>query len=244
MSRLAAAFVRSGDLLAAEKALAEMQVIEDPTWPPRRRFHTLWMTSMLSLYRGDLAALESSARVELAAAEQEGNARAIAMAKADLAKAALLTGDATEAIACGRQAVKSARISGGMNDLTSALTDLCTAQLMAEDLRSAASTAREALPLMMDNDYSGFLFDALSLLAVRSGQPDVAAMLGGCADAWYVNLQMIRSPIEVRTSRMAEKEIDEQLRTRSHELRLKGSALPLANAEALAQRLLSRLEVK
>jgi predicted ATPase len=241
MSRLAAALARSGDLMSADKVLAEMRAIENPAWPLRRRFHTVWVSSMLSLYRGDAAALESSSGVELAMADRIGHERARAMANDNFTRAALLAGDAVKAVACGRESVQAWRQLGAATDLALALADLCAGHLLAEDASSSASSAMEALPLLIDNDCSGFLFDALSLLAVRTAESETGAMLRGCADAWYAKLEMVRTPIEVRMGRLAKAEVDGRLGpTRSEELRVQGGALPLAEAEALAHRVLTR----
>jgi adenylate cyclase len=240
VSRLAAALARSGKLQAAEEVLAELHEIEDPSWPLRQRFHTRWVRSMLFLYRGDAAALESSARAEQAMAEQAGSERAMAMAMANLTKAALLAGDGAKAVARGREAVQAARVSEVATNLIYALDDLCTALLLANDVACAVSTAMEALPLMVDNDYSGFLFDALSLLAVRTAKPETAAILSGCADAWYGTIKAVRTPIDVRTAALAKAEIDSALGPQQCEqLRAQGARLPLGEAEALAHRLLT-----
>ena len=50
-------------------------------------------------------------------------------------------------------------------------------------MTQAHAIASEALPGLRRNQSVGFLFDALILLAARSGRPDDAARLAGYADA-------------------------------------------------------------
>jgi hypothetical protein len=240
LSRLAASYARSGDLQSAEHLMEEMREIENPSWSLRQRFYTRWMTSMIFLYRGDAGALESSAHAEQAMAEETGSERAMAMALTNLTRAALLAGDGAQAAVRAREAEQAARDSEEVTILINALSDLCTALLMIGDDACALNVAREALPPMVDNDYSGFLFDALSLLAVRAGKPESAALLSGCAEAWYTSIQVVRTPIDMRTAALARAAIDGQLGLqRCDQLRAQGERLPLAEAEVLAHRFLA-----
>ena len=59
----------------------------------------MYVSSILSLYRGDAAALEVAGHVEMTLAEQTASDLFMAMAKANFTSAALLGGRAAQAVA-------------------------------------------------------------------------------------------------------------------------------------------------
>ena len=236
LSRLAAAIVRTGDLLAAERVVDEMQAIEDSAWASRRPGHVRWMRSMLNLYKGDATALESSARLEAEAAPPQ---RGLVMAKLNLTKAALLAGDREKAVALAEEAVQAASALNRRIDLGLAFVDLCAAHSMDGNISFALRAGQRALPMLIENEYSGFLFDLVSLLATRRGDHRRAAILSGAADAWYARVRMCRTPIDARWAELVQMEVDRRLPpSSSTTLRAQGGQLPLEEAELLCKQLL------
>jgi len=93
--------------------------------------------------------------------------------------------------------------------------------------------------MLIENDYSGFLFDLLALLAIRCDDLRRAAMLSGAADAWYAKLRICRTPIDARTAELVRIELDSRLPPPlSTELIAHGGQLPMGEAELLCRQLL------
>jgi predicted ATPase/DNA-binding winged helix-turn-helix (wHTH) protein len=239
LTRLLAAIARTGDLVAAERIVEEMRAIEDRAGASRRPGDLRWARTMLNFYKGDARALESSARLDAVAAEQNGDQRDLVMAKLNLTKAALLAQDSENAVALAEEAVQAASVLNRRIDLGLAFVDLCAAHLLHGNVTSAVRAGQRALPMLIENDYSGFLFDLLALLAIRCDDLRRAAMLSGAADAWYAKLRICRTPIDARTAELVRIELDSRLPPPlSTELIAHGGQLPMGEAELLCRQLL------
>ncbi len=232
----AAGCSRACDFETADAALAEMRVIEDPAWPLRRRLWGASAWSGVCLHRGDAAGYRTASRLELELADEAGAEAAAAWARLKLADAALMAGDAPQAIELGRCAVRGLRTMNQPSHLGLALTNLCAAQLLEGQHAAAAASAVEALPLMWLSDWGYLLADSLALLAARAGRWTDAGLLLGFVDAWYEIHADERQPNEARLALLAAATVEGAIGTSQlAHLRRDGALLTDAHARLLAQ---------
>ena len=170
----------------AGAALAEMQRIEEPSWPGALRLFGRKIEANLALADGDFDAARAATRARLELASACGLQRDVNAALGNLADLALIAGDAGEAVRLGRSllsrlrrrdAATRAMVQGNLLHALLALGD------DAEARRVAAEVIDKLRPL-------GFMFlmyvcDALALLAARERRWPAAALLLGYADAAY-----------------------------------------------------------
>ena len=232
----AAGCSRACDFEAADAALAEMRVIEDPAWPLRRRLWGASAWSGVCLHRGDAAGYRTASHKELELADQAGAEGAAAWARLKLADAALMAGDAPQAIELGHCAVSGLRTLTQPSHLGLALSNLCAAQLLEGQHAAAAASAVEALPLMWLSDWGYLLADSLALLAARAGRWTDAGLLLGFVDAWYEVHADERQPNEARLAWLATASVESAIGTSPlAQLRRDGALLTDAHARLLAQ---------
>ena len=231
---------RALDFDAADRALAEARLLEQPGWPVRRRMWGASAAAGVAIHRGDAAAYRSASRTELDLAERAGAERAAAWARLKLADAALMAGDHPEAIELGQRAADELRALDQPSNLGLALTNLCEALLFVGNDARARAAAAEALPLMWHSGWAYLLLDAIALLAQRRGDHADAARLLGSASAWYAAHADQRQPNEAAVAQLAQRSLDEALGVTSCELlRREGAALSDAQARARATELVA-----
>ena len=246
LAALSAECARSADFEGARAAAAQARAIEDPSWLPRLRAIGLRLDIDIAIHSGDVQAGRECARAALRLAESTGDTRDVMAVRAELAVLAVVAGDVDEAIALAREGVAFGRDTHRPSHVSGALLTLCNASAIAGDDPAAARAALEALPIMRPNLWAPQLFDAVALLAARTGDAaDVrlAARFIGHADRWYADNQMPqRAAAEGRVLALALAAIDaaigeEERRTRREE----GAALSDAQADQLAGALLERV---
>lgn len=231
---------RALDFDGADRALAEARLLEQPSWPVRRRMWGASAAAGVAIHRGDAAAYRSASRTELDLAERAGADRAAAWARLKLADAALMAGDHPEAIELGQRAADELRALDQPSNLGLALTNLCEALLFVGNDARARAAAAEALPLMWHSGWAYLLLDAIALLAQRRGDHADAARLLGCASAWYTAHADQRQPNEAAVAQLAQRSLDEALGVSSCELlRREGAVLSDTQARALATELVA-----
>ncbi len=238
----AAECARGGNFDAAERALAEVRALEEPTWPPRQRAWTAAAHAGVAIHRGDAAGYRTACRDELSLAERGGAERTAAWARLKLADAALMAGDLDESIALGRIAVATLSQLDQPSNLGLALTNLCAAWILKGHDAPAREAAAQALPLMWRNGWGYLLLDALALLAVRAGLAVQAATLLGHADAWYARHGDVRQPNEATLAAHCASALAGALSAAEGEhCRAAGAQLDDDAAEALAGEVAQRL---
>lgn len=183
----------------AAAALAEMQRIEDPSWPGALRLFGRKIEANLALADGDFNAARVATRARLELASACGLQRDVNAALGNLADLALVAGDADEAVRLGRSLLARLRRRDAATRamVQGNLLHALLAQGSDGEARSAAAEVIDKLrPL-------GFMFlmyicDALALLAAREGRWPAAALLLGYADAAYAAQGQTRELNEAR----------------------------------------------
>ena len=170
----------------AAAALAEMQRIEDPSWPGALRLFGRKIEANLALADGDFEAARVATRARLELASACGLQRDVNAALGNLADLALIAGDAGEAVRLGRSLLARLRRRDAATRamVQGNLLHALLAQGSDDEARTAAADVLDKLrPL-------GFMFlmyicDALALLAARERRWPAAGLLLGYADAAY-----------------------------------------------------------
>ena len=242
---LAGECARSADIEGARTAAAQARAIEDPAWPPRLRSLSMNLDIEIASYSGDIEAGRESARAVLRLAESTGDTRDVMDASQDLACLAVAAGDLDEALSRAREGVAFGRSTNRPGHTSGPLLTLCDASAIAGDDRAAAHAALEALPIMRPDLWAPRLFDAVALLAARSGDPadaGLAARFVGHADRWYAAMQMPqRAAAEARVLGLALAAIDAAIgEAERRKEREEGASLSDEQADRLAVELLER----
>jgi len=228
---------RAGDFAGAEAALREAEALERADWPLRLLIQGPNTRGSVAMYHKDAAGYRRHRREVLRLAEQVGAARTALSARLGLGDAALLAEDYDEAATLSRTVVDELREQNRPFTLGIALENLSNALVHLGDLAGAASVAAESLPLMRQNEAGADVFSILALIAVRSGQPAVAARMLGHVDAWVEKSQYDLARNEARAAEEAGREIDAAIGAAEHaQLRRAGAAMSDSEADALAAR--------
>ena len=199
LAMLASESQKAGDADAADAALAETRLLDDPAWPPRQRAMCVPLGGFfIAAQRGDVAALRASMRASLALAEAGGARRMVAQARSNLAQAEMLDGNAREAVALLHEAVAEFRALDCSLDVGFNLGNLCAALVAAGDAPAARNAAEQALLLLHDTEPLRFLFEPLAWLAWRLARPADAARMLGAADALRQRHAMSRQQLDER----------------------------------------------
>ncbi len=240
---LAVERARVGDATAAARCADQALALEDPAWPPALRLAGAMLAADLALYLSDDATVEA-ARTGLqrarTLAEATGDERRLLRVRFRLAEAATAAGRWPEAIGEGRTVVMQMLRQNRPLTLGMACANLCAALALSGDDAAARSSASQSWPLLQPNAYAGVLCNHLALLAARAGQADDAALLLGHADAWYAaNQSPQRQAVEQRLLAVVWPMIDAALGGRAAARREAGARLGAAEADLLAQRVLS-----
>lgn len=222
-----------GNREAASHLLAEVRQLEDPAWPPRLLGVGARLGGFVASQLGDAALCRSLSQLELQLAQQAGSRRTVAAARQNLSDAALMAGSVDEAIALARANVEELQALDQPSVLGRALSQLCAASLVAGDLSAARDAANRALPLLWQSGVFGLFFDHLAWLVARSGHPESAAQVLGCADVWYAANEGVREPNEARSSDAAAALVDARIGSAEHK-RLRTAAARLGGDGAYA----------
>lgn len=188
-----------GSAPEAAAALAEMQRIEETSWPAALRLFGRKIEANLALGDGDLEAARAATRARLELASACGLQRDVNAALGNLADLALVAGDADEAVRLGRSLLARLRRRDAATRamVQGNLLHALLAQGSDSEARIAAAEVIDKLrPL-------GFMFlmyicDALALLAAREERWPAAALLLGYADAAYAAQRQTRELNEAR----------------------------------------------
>ena len=180
-----AAGVDATDPAALTQAMAELQALEDPAWPPHRLYAGLG-AAVLFLSRQDtgLALAEevlSTARRTVTTSRAAGEDPSAQLG--NLMDAELRAGDAPAAIRTGRTLL--ARLDGSRQECSAAYArlNLGAALLSVSDAAQAEAVLRAGWSQALVFDLQPYFADYLALLAALQGRPQTAARLAGYADA-------------------------------------------------------------
>ena len=231
---------RSGDYEVADAQLAEMQNLENPAWPLRRRLWGALIVAGVCLDRGDAAAFRKIGPGVLELAERAGASRSAAWMRLKLFDAALMVDEIDEAIEIGKSVVQEYRDLAPFSALHGlALSKLCEAHLLKGQHDAARACANEALPLLWLDDWGYRLADPLALLASREGHSAEAAHLLGFVDGWFSAHQTPRERNEARLAHMAAATIEAELGAQVlATLRHEGARLTDDEARFIAEKVL------
>jgi hypothetical protein len=189
----------------------------------------------VAMYAKDAEGYRFHRREVLRLAELAGATRMATTVRVGLGDAALLAQDYEEAAMLCRAVVDELRALNRPFSRGIALENLGNALVHLGDLDGACAALAESLPIMRQNEAGADVFNILALIAVRSGQPDVAARMLGHVDTWVATSQYHLAPNEARAAEEAGREIDAAIGTEAHaRLRKEGAAMNDAEADRLA----------
>ena len=183
----------------AEAAFAEMQVLEDPSWPPALLLYGRKVEGGLASDAGRLEAARAAHEGRLALGTAAGSERDVNAALGNLADLALMSGDADSAVRLGRELLTRL----GRRHLATrgiALGNLLLALLALGATGEARDVQAEFVDVVrqLDHMYVVYTADAMAWLAALEARWDAAARLLGYADATYAAEGQAREPNEAR----------------------------------------------
>ena len=198
LSLTARVAMRVGEPALAAASLAEMHAIEDPSWPPHRRYWGPEAEGFCAVIGGD----DSSGRslpffhktLELAHAAGDS---AFA-GRANLVAAELAAGNAAAAAEAGRELVELLQQTRDEFTLAVARANLLAALLAQDDLVAARPVAEAGWAKAATFGLQPYYGDDLALMAALQGRSAVAAQLAGYATAAYATQKSPRWQIEAR----------------------------------------------
>ncbi|MBI3149320.1 MAG: winged helix-turn-helix domain-containing protein [Betaproteobacteria bacterium] len=180
-------------------ALARLQALEDPAWPPALRLLGAKVAGGIASHQQDVVAARAANLMRLSLAAACGSDRDSFAALGNLADIALIAGDAMEAVRRGKELLTKLPRRHGVTRAI-ALGNLLLAELALDALADARGTASEFVQLarQLDYLYVTTTADGLALLAAREGRLGAAARLLAFADAAYIADHQAREPNEAR----------------------------------------------
>lgn len=164
-------------------ALAEMAELEHEDWPAGTRMSRAQAQALFAYHAGDVAGIEPLLRRWLMLAQEAGAPSDISAAQTNLADAALVRGDAAEAVRLNRELEARWRDSRRVGALATVRLNLCSALLAHGDPVAARAVAEAGWPMAAARALQPFWAATLALLAAREGRPRAAALLAGCCEA-------------------------------------------------------------
>ena len=164
-------------------ALAEMAELEHEDWPAGTRMSRAQAQALFAYHAGDVAGIEPLLRRWLMLAQEAGAPSAISAAQTNLADAALVRGDAAEAVRLNRELEARWRDSRRVRALATVRLNLCSALLAHGDCVAAREVAEAGWPMAAAQALQPYWAATLALLAAREGRPRAAALLAGCCEA-------------------------------------------------------------
>ena len=174
----------SGGAPEAVAAIAEMQRLEDPSWPPSVRGFGRKVEANHALDRGDFDHATRATRERLDLGTECGSRREVNASLNNLADLALIRGDAAEGVRMCRLLIPRLQ---ARETSTRAVTlgNLLNALLKQGDDAQARVAAAELVAVLRQIDFLFLMFvaDGLALLAAREGRHATAARRVGFTDA-------------------------------------------------------------
>ena len=223
---------RLGKFAAAREHQAAMQALEDPAWPPQRRFCSMQAASEVedALGQKDEALLSARRMFEVSKAIGDSMPHALF----NLCSAELAAGDAAAAARTGIAAL--AALEGSRDELIPgfARLNLGAAWLALDDPGKARPVLQAGWAGAANLDLCCLYADYLALLAAIESRPRAAARLAGYADtanAARGSRQINEAAAIDRATRVARAALGD---AEFERLQREGSALRDADVEAIA----------
>jgi DNA-binding winged helix-turn-helix (wHTH) protein len=182
LMRLARAYAHEGQVTAAQSALRSARAAEDPAWPARARFEGAFNASAVGQETGDADGMREGSLEMERIALKIGDSAALAMARHQIAFAAILSGDLSGGVDRLNANQAALREAGLWRILFNAHAARCGALLRMGDVERAREAARDALPVLRGSD-APRLLDHLAFWSARCGRHHDAAMLLGYGDS-------------------------------------------------------------
>ncbi len=164
-------------------ALAEMAELEHEDWPAGTRMNRAQAQALFAYHAGDVAGIEPLLRRWLLLAQEAGAPSDISAAQTNLADAALVRGDAAEAVRLNRELEARWSNSRRVRSLATVRLNLCSALLAHGDCVAARGVAEAGWPMAASQALQLFWTATLALLAAREGRSRAAALLAGCCES-------------------------------------------------------------
>ena len=216
-------------------ALAELQAIEDPAWPPVVRAPGAHAAALLYLAEGEPEKAIAWNHRRDALYEQAGNLAQLPMGQAMLMDTELAAGRVDDAIQRGMALAKQLQGTRRLSALPFAALNLTAAWLAKGDAAQARAVARVHWPMAQQFDLQVYWADYLALIAALEGRPGCAARLLGYGDAGYAAKQTTREVNEARAAQRAEQiAVDRLGHADVERLKAAGAALLDEDVAALA----------
>lgn len=178
----------AGDTDQTRRALANVQALEDPSWPPLLRIQRLQALETVLGFTGPAEELRAAAEQRRRLAYLAESTFDELSACAALVYADTMLGRFDEATRGGRELVAQFRRSGFAVHLGYPLADLALALSLKGELDEAVSLMREAVPLLKQQADLLFVLDRFALIAFLRGHTDSAARLFGASKALFEKL--------------------------------------------------------
>lgn len=183
LSRTASAAAQTGDLPAAQAALAELHATEDPAWPAQRLLWGAEAAQVVARLSGDAQDTLQRSRRLVALDRARGSNAATALG--NLIDHELAAGDAAAAAHTGAALVAALEGTRDEYNLAFARINLCAACLALGDCPRARPVAQAAWPQAIAFELQHAAASYLALLAALEGRPRAAARLHGFTTARY-----------------------------------------------------------
>ena len=173
----------TGDADEARRVLAQVELLEDPAWPPRLRLQRVWALTGVLWFTGPVEELRAVQEERCRIARLAGNELDELAGLRNLVALDVLLGHYDAAIRDGRQLVGQFRRRGFALHLGYLLATIAWALAMRGTLDEALHVLREAVPVLRHDTAVFTVLDVFALTALLRGRADNAARLAGAADA-------------------------------------------------------------
>jgi predicted ATPase/DNA-binding winged helix-turn-helix (wHTH) protein len=201
----------NGEFEEAERALAEMERIHDPSWPATLRWQLLRARIWLWSYDSRLEAARVQTDAALRLAEESGDESHKISALIHAEQFAQVEGRTEEAVERGRELIKLTRALLFSHPRAIAILNLGTALVELGRLEEAIPYCRESVALSTRSGDLWSELDPLALLALRQGRAADAARVLGRADAAHAWRKGRRELGEQRIRDLVEAQLKLQL---------------------------------
>jgi len=215
------------------RSLAEMQVLEDPTWPAAVRKCGADAELFVHEIDGEFEAAMAARQRVLVLAQEAGDSAAAAEARISLPDMELSMGRMNDAVRHGAELVAQLRETRDQESLGYAYLNLFEAWLAKGAAPQAREVAEKGWPLAVQFSRQFVWADILALLAALERRPRCAARLLGYGDTAYAANSATRQVNEARASASAALLAREQLGEAEFD-RLKVAGTRLCDQEIVA----------
>lgn len=182
----------------AEAALAELEALHDPEWPPASRTVLLTARGYLAYFTGQVEEALTAYEALLKLVTKSGDPWAQRSALIFLEQAMQALGRFKEAVRLGRELIAQQRALPFRSSLTMPWANLCQALTEIGELDDALQAGCEALNEGLHDDQLWLTLDVFAYLAGKRGRLGDAALAFGCADAEFARRGAVRQPNEQR----------------------------------------------